>query len=58
MHRPTALPGMGNARVRLDTRMPQVFAGKNLGALGDAGAVTTNDSELARQIRMLRNYGE
>ena len=33
------------------------YPGKNLGALGDAGAVTTNDSELARQIRMLRNYG-
>lgn len=33
------------------------YPGKNLGALGDAGAVTTNDSELARQIRMMRNYG-
>lgn len=30
---------------------------KNLGALGDAGAVTTNDLALADQIRMLRNYG-
>ena len=33
------------------------YPGKNLGALGDAGAVTTNDSELANTIRGLRNYG-
>lgn len=33
------------------------YPGKNLGALGDAGAVTTNDDELARTIRALRNYG-
>ena len=30
---------------------------KNLGALGDAGAITTNDEELASVIRKLRNYG-
>lgn len=33
------------------------YPGKNLGALGDAGAVTTNNDELARTIRALRNYG-
>jgi len=33
------------------------YPGKNLGALGDAGAVTTNDSELARILASLRNYG-
>lgn len=33
------------------------YPGKNLGALGDAGAVTTNASALAQQVRVLRNYG-
>lgn len=33
------------------------YPGKNLGALGDAGAVTTNDDELAATIRVLANYG-
>ncbi|SFD95943.1 dTDP-4-amino-4,6-dideoxygalactose transaminase [Marinobacter sp. DSM 26671] len=33
------------------------YPGKNLGALGDAGAVTTDDEELARTIRALGNYG-
>ncbi len=30
---------------------------KNLGAFGDAGAITTNDDALAKKIRLLRNYG-
>ena len=33
------------------------YPGKNLGALGDAGAVTTNNKELAEAIRALANYG-
>ncbi len=33
------------------------YPGKNLGALGDAGAVTTNDEELAALVRTLANYG-
>lgn len=33
------------------------YPGKNLGALGDGGAITTNSDELAHKVRVLRNYG-
>jgi dTDP-4-amino-4,6-dideoxygalactose transaminase len=33
------------------------YPGKNLGAMGDAGAVTTNDSKIAEKVRALANYG-
>ena len=33
------------------------YPAKNLGALGDAGAITTNDPDLAEKIKSLRNYG-
>jgi dTDP-4-amino-4,6-dideoxygalactose transaminase len=34
------------------------YPGKNLGACGEAGAATTNDADLARKIRMLRDHGQ
>lgn len=33
------------------------YPGKNLGALGDGGAITTSDPQLAERLRLLRNYG-
>lgn len=40
-----------------DAAAHSFYPGKNLGAFGDAGAVTTNDTELANVIRALANYG-
>ena len=40
-----------------DVAAHSFYPGKNLGALGDAGAVTTNDEELAAMIRSIANYG-
>lgn len=34
------------------------YPGKNLGACGEAGAITTNDEQLARKMRMLRDHGQ
>lgn len=40
-----------------DMNATSFYPGKNLGALGDAGAITTNHESLAKQAHMLRNYG-
>jgi dTDP-4-amino-4,6-dideoxygalactose transaminase len=40
-----------------DINATSFYPGKNLGALGDAGAITTNDELFNQQIRILRNYG-
>ena len=37
--------------------MLEFYPGKNLGALGDAGAITTNRADIAEKVRLLRNYG-
>jgi dTDP-4-amino-4,6-dideoxygalactose transaminase len=40
-----------------DINATSFYPGKNLGALGDAGAITTNDSQLNQKVKVLRNYG-
>lgn len=47
----TPIGGFGN------TTTWSFYPGKNLGALGDAGAVTTDDDGIASQLRRMRNYG-
>jgi dTDP-4-amino-4,6-dideoxygalactose transaminase len=46
-----------NAGAFGDTAAFSFYPTKNLGALGDGGAVATDDPELARRVRSLRNYG-
>lgn len=50
-YRGAAIGGLGDATAW------SFYPGKNLGAYGDAGAVTTDDPALAERIRILRNYG-
>ena len=50
-YRDAAIGGLGDATAW------SFYPGKNLGAFGDGGAVTTDDEELAERIRILRNYG-
>jgi dTDP-4-amino-4,6-dideoxygalactose transaminase len=40
-----------------DISATSFYPGKNLGALGDAGAITTNSDEFAHKVRVFRNYG-
>jgi dTDP-4-amino-4,6-dideoxygalactose transaminase len=41
-----------------DAAATSFYPGKNLGAYGDGGAITTNDAVLAEKVRMLANYGQ
>lgn len=40
-----------------DSAATSFYPGKNLGALGDGGAILTNNDDIAKKIRMMRNYG-
>jgi dTDP-4-amino-4,6-dideoxygalactose transaminase len=42
---------------RVNAQAYSFYPGKNLGALGDGGAVVTNDYELSRTVQSMRNYG-
>lgn len=52
-----AFNDFGKAGVLGDAAGFSFYPGKNLGALGDGGAVTTNDPDLAEMVRALGNYG-
>jgi len=52
-----AAQSIGAGRVRGVAAALSMFPTKNLGALGDAGAVLTDDTELAARIRLLRSHG-
>ena len=52
-----ALLGSAQAGSLGDAAAWSFYPGKNLGAFGDAGAVTTNNDEVADAVRVLRNYG-
>jgi dTDP-4-amino-4,6-dideoxygalactose transaminase len=48
---------VGKNRKSTNTQAFSFYPGKNLGALGDGGAINTNDEELAKALFSLRNYG-
>jgi dTDP-4-amino-4,6-dideoxygalactose transaminase len=48
---------IGSANLPAQCTAWSFYPGKNLGAFGDGGAVTTNDLQIAEKLRMLRNYG-
>lgn len=52
-----AISSSGKSGNLSDAAAFSFYPGKNLGALGDGGAVVTNDDELAKTIQSLRNYG-